>query len=64
MSIPIHTPCDPDCPHVKEFRDCLYNDPMTIEYGMGSEVDEMWSKKHQPTCERCQEYGAANISVG
>lgn len=59
-----HAPVDPDCPEVREFTDSLLNDPMTE--AMGAPVDEIleaFEARHRQTCERCREFGAANIEV-
>ena len=59
-----HMPVDTECPEVRAYRDCLLNDPMT--HAMGAPVDEIleaWENKHRQTCERCREYGLANIEV-
>jgi len=57
-------PLDPECPKVRDFRDALYNDPMT--HAMGAPVDDIeegFTGKHRVECRRCQEYGAANVYV-
>ncbi len=59
-----HAPLDPDCPAVRQFFESLYDDPMTE--AMGAPVDDIsegFTKKHRAECERCQEYGAANIEA-
>lgn len=64
MSPKFHTPVDPECPEVREYTDSLLNDPMT--HAMGAPVDEImedFQRKHRQTCERCREYGLANIKV-
>lgn len=57
-------PLDPDCPHVVEFMDSLFNDPMT--QAMGAPTDDImagFARRHRKDCPRCQAYGAANIEV-
>lgn len=59
-----HMPVDPECPEVREYTDTLLNGPMT--HAMGAPVDEILEdseRKHCQTCERCREYGLANIEV-
>ncbi len=59
-----HAPLDPDCPEVRKFMDGLFGDPMTE--AMGAPTDDIvlaFEGKHRGKCERCQEYGAANIEV-
>jgi hypothetical protein len=58
-----YTPIDPECPAVKEYMDTLFDDPMTAYSGCGDEIAEGWESRHKIECERCQEYGAANIEV-
>jgi hypothetical protein len=57
-------PLDPECPTVSAFMAELFNDPMTA--AMGAPVDDIckdFERKHRKGCERCKEYGAANIEV-
>jgi hypothetical protein len=57
-------PVDPECPPVAAFIASLMNDPMTK--AMGAPVDEImadFDRRHRVNCERCQQYGAANIEV-
>jgi hypothetical protein len=57
-------PLDSDCPEVQRFTDALFNDPMTE--AMGAPTDDImhfWSIKHRAGCERCKEYGAANVEA-
>ncbi len=59
-----HAPVDPECPEVSQFRDSLLNDPMT--HAMGAPIDDIlegFDSSHRARCERCQEYGAANVEV-
>lgn len=63
-----HAPLDPDCPGAQEevfdrIRS-MSEDPMTQHYGVDvSEFSDDWERKHRAGCERCQEFGAANIEV-
>ena len=59
----IVAPLDPECPSVEHFRTAMENDPMTEYSGVGDELAEAWSGLHRQGCDRCQEYGAANIAV-
>jgi hypothetical protein len=36
---------------------------MTAYSGVGDEIAEDFEGRHRAACERCQEYGAANIAV-
>lgn len=59
-----YAPCDPDCPEYRDFAEALFNDPMT--YAMGAPTDEImegYEQRHRALCERCSEYGAANIDI-
>jgi len=56
-----HTPLDPECPDNPNAT--FWDDPMTQECGCADEIAEDLAKRHIATCERCQEYGAANIEV-
>ena len=59
-----HMPVDPACPAVLEYAKSLLEDPLT--HAMGAPVDEImedFERKHRQTCERCREYGLANIEV-
>jgi len=58
-----NTPLDPECPEVQKFSETMSNDPMVDYSGVGDELWEDFHKKHQGECERCREYGAANIEV-
>jgi hypothetical protein len=57
-----NAPLDPDCPAVRDFNASL-DDPITRAYGVGGDLTESFTPKHRANCERCQEYGAANIEV-
>ena len=59
-----HGPLDPECPVVAKFQQCLDGDLMG--QAMGAPVDEImesFERKHRGKCQRCQEFGAANIEV-
>jgi len=57
-------PLDPDCPDVETYMSELYEDPMTTYSGVGDELADAWEKIHRNRCQRCREYGAANVVVG
>ena len=57
-------PVDPDCPAVSKFRTAMLEDPMT--HAMGAPTDELFElfdRRHRNNCDRCREYGAANVEV-
>jgi hypothetical protein len=56
-----HMPLDPACPDNP--LPGLREDPMTAYSGCGDEIAADLERKHLAKCERCQEYGAANIEV-
>lgn len=57
-------PLDPRCPQVKRFRNSdFWDDPITIASGIGGEYAEEWERKHRVRCEKCRDYGAANVDV-
>jgi hypothetical protein len=56
-------PADPDCPIISELLNTFWNDPMTTASGVGDEVADDIERNHIANCQRCQEYGAANIEV-
>ncbi len=57
-----HLPLDPECPEVERFHDRLYGDPMTAAMGAPTEeIEESFASKHRLLCERCREFGAANV---
>jgi hypothetical protein len=58
-----HAPCDPDCPKYRRYVDALYNDPMSEGAPLG-EIMEEFERNHRRKCERCKEYGVANIEGG
>jgi hypothetical protein len=59
----LNLPLDPGCPEWEEAMGTLWEDPMTAYSGVGDEVLEGMEKVHRNKCERCREYGAANIEV-
>ena len=54
-------PLDPDCPDNP--MEAFLSDPMTQYYGMGDEMGPDIESRHLAKCQRCQDYGAANIAV-
>lgn len=56
-----HMPLDPGCPEVIDFKDRMYNDPMATP--VIDDIMEDFDRRHMRECQRCQEYGAANIEV-
>lgn len=60
----VSVPVDPTCPAVMAFIETLWDDPITTEAGVGDEIQADWERKHIAECDRCQEYGAANIEMG
>lgn len=58
-----HAPVDPECPEVANFNHNLYSDPMSELCGCLDEIQESWEARHAKECERCREYGCANIEV-
>ena len=57
-------PLDPDCPDVKRFRCRLHDDPMTSAMGAPvGDIEEAFERRHRVTCDRCKEYGVANVEV-
>lgn len=56
----MHAPLDPDCPNNPLNRPA---DPMDAYCGCMGEINENLERRHRARCERCQEYGAANIEV-
>jgi hypothetical protein len=57
-------PLDPQCPAVADFMSSLLDDPMTK--AMGAPVDDIvegFEARHMKACQRCQEYGTANIEI-
>jgi hypothetical protein len=57
-------PLDPECPSVADFREGLYGDPMTAAMGAPTdEIEEGFARQHRVKCERCREYGCANVDA-
>jgi hypothetical protein len=56
-----YMPLDPECPENETAA--FYEDPMTVYYGMGDELGPTVEAHHRKKCQRCQEYGLANIEV-
>lgn len=56
-------PLDPECPAVQERDEMMANDPMTAYSCVGDELQEEFHRQHLLNCERCKEYGCANIEV-
>jgi hypothetical protein len=64
MAYAYHTPLDPECPKVSNYMSSLFDDPMTAAMGAPTDdIIEGFERNHRHTCERCQQYGAANIEV-
>lgn len=62
MSPSWHAPCDPECPVVAEYRSMVLDDPMS-EGAPVDEILEAFERRHLRECDRCREYGCANIEV-
>lgn len=58
-----HAPLDPECPAVQQFHETTLNDPMMASTGCADEFLADFEAKHRPSCQRCLEYGVANIEV-
>jgi len=56
-----HLPLDPECP--RNPLQGFWEDPMTAQSGCGDEVLAYLERRHLRDCQRCQEYGVANIEV-
>ncbi len=56
-----HAPLDPECEMVHAFISLLNDDP--IARTMADEIIEIFELRHRQTCERCREFGLANIEV-
>lgn len=57
-------PLDPDCPGYAKIVDALMDDPMTE--AMGAPVDDImedFGRRHRNRCQRCRDYGAANVEA-
>jgi hypothetical protein len=59
----LNLPLDPACPEWVLATTALWNDPMTAYSGVGDEIEADMEKVHRNKCERCREYGAANIVI-
>jgi hypothetical protein len=57
-----YMPCDPDCPEYSKYLKDLIEDPMS-RHAPVDEIMENYRKRHMKTCEKCQEYGVANIGI-
>lgn len=59
-----HAPLDPNCPKVTEFEEALFGDPMTVAMGAPTDdIMEGFYRRHRLGCNRCREFGNANIEV-
>ncbi len=59
-----HLPLDPECPEVVEFNSSFWDDPPTTkDCEFSDEIFETWETEHRTQCERCRQYGYANIEV-
>jgi hypothetical protein len=58
-----HAPLDPECPDVVDFYEGHMDDPISQMSGCMGEITQDFESRHRAICERCQEYGAANINV-
>lgn len=59
-----HAPLDPECPVVEKYMRELFDDPMTASVGdVVDDIIEHFEIKHRKSCQRCQEFGAANIEI-
>lgn len=57
-----HAPLDPECPEVNAFYESL-DDPIMRESGCTGEFIGDFENRHRLECERCKEYGLANLEV-
>lgn len=57
-----HFPVDPECPEVIRHHQSD-DDPMNALCGCMDEIQDDWDKRHLSQCERCREFGCANIEV-
>jgi hypothetical protein len=62
MGYQVHAPLDPDCPD-NPVDQGFWDDPITVASGVGDEIAADLEAKHRRTCERCRNFGAANIEV-
>ena len=58
-----HAPLDPACPVVLKHQHDMEMDPMnySIPADVLADIDADFARRHRAHCERCQNYGAANI---
>jgi hypothetical protein len=69
MPFHYHFPVDPDCPEAAKLLAAEqegYDDPMTQYYGASDCIADLYAskkRKHIASCERCREYGCANVEV-
>ena len=63
MSFKEHAPLDPRCPDVVEFYEGHVDDPISQMSGCMGEITQSFESRHRDNCQRCQEYGAANIEI-
>lgn len=56
-------PLDPECPEVAKYHAETADDPIMRMSGCAEEFYADFAAKHRAQCERCQEYGAANVDV-
>ena len=59
----MRTPVDRQCPEVEHFNESVMGNPITVYSGCGDEILEDVERRHLRECERCQDYGAANVEV-
>lgn len=57
-----YSPLDPDCPGAKRIAEDL-DDPIMAMSGCADDFSRDWEASHRAKCDRCREYGAANIEV-
>lgn len=60
MRFRFYAPLDPDCPGNPQNRP---HDPMDDYCGCMDEINDDMERRHRAQCDRCQQYGAANIEV-
>lgn len=60
-----YTPLDFDCPVVREWESTFFGDPMTdsVPGDVIGDITSDWERKHRASCQRCQEFGVANIEI-
>ena len=54
-------PLDPECPDYPLIG--FYDDPITIASGCADEIAPLIESKHRQECERCRDFGLANVDV-